>query len=154
MKSPGRDEYSMQHSREHAQLLLRKARQDEFALEKLIADPSVPDEIIGFHAQQAIEKTLKAVLTNCGLSYGRTHNLGELLKLLGASGFPLPEEFQETRRLTPFAVDFRYEDIPLTLDKPFDRFWARGCVSKVRSWAELTLRDNEGGQPPGEGGSV
>jgi len=144
----------MQHSREHAQLLLRKARQDEFVLEKLIADPSSPDEIIGFHAQQAIEKTLKAVLTNWGLSYGRTHNLGEFLKLLGANGFPLPEGFQEMRRLTPFAVDFRYEDIPLTLDKPFDRFWARDCVSKVRSWAELSMGDKEGGLPPGGGGSV
>lgn len=144
----------MQHSREHAQLLLRKARQDEIALEKLIADPSLPDEIIGFHAQQAIEKILKAVLTNCGLFYGRTHNLAELLKLLAANGFLLPEKFQEARRLTPFAVDFRYEDMPLTLDKPFDRFWARDCVSKVRSWAESTMRDNEGGQPPGGGGSV
>ena len=144
----------MRHSREHAELLLRKARQDEIALDKLITDSSLPDEIIGFHAQQAVEKTLKAVLTNCGLYYGRTHNLGELLKLLGSNGFPLPEEFQEMRRLTPFAVDFRYEDIPLALDKPFDRFWARDCVSKVRSWAESILPDNEGGQPPGEGGSV
>jgi len=131
----------MRHSREHAELLLRKARQDEIVLDKLITDPSLPDEVIGFHAQQAIEKTLKAVLTNCGLYYGRTHNLGELLKLLGASGFPLPEEFQEMRRLTPFAVDFRYEDMPLTLDKPFDRFWARECVRKVRAWAESALRE-------------
>jgi hypothetical protein len=46
------------HSREHAELLLHKAQQDEFALEKLIPDPASPDEIIGFHAQQAIEKTL------------------------------------------------------------------------------------------------
>ena len=143
----------MRHSREHAELLLRKARQDEIVLDKLITDPSLPDEVIGFHAQQAIEKTLKAVLTNCGLYYGRTHNLGELLKLLGASGFPLPEEFQEMRRLTPFAVDFRYEEMPLTLDKPFDRFWARACVSKVRSWAESTLRDKEAGQPRRGGGS-
>jgi hypothetical protein len=44
----------MRHSREHAELLLHKARQDEFALEKLISDPALPDEIIGFHAQQAI----------------------------------------------------------------------------------------------------
>ena len=41
----------MRHSREHAELLLRKARQDEIALDKLITDPSLPDEIVGFHAQ-------------------------------------------------------------------------------------------------------
>jgi hypothetical protein len=38
-------------SRERAQLLLRKAAQDEFTIEKLISDPASPDEVIGFHAQ-------------------------------------------------------------------------------------------------------
>jgi len=65
----------MRHSREHAELLLHKAQQDEFALEKLISDPASPDEIIGFHAQQAIEKTLKAVLTNSAIYYGRKMRL-------------------------------------------------------------------------------
>ena len=37
----------MRHSRELAELLLRKAEQDEFALDKLIPDPDSPDEIIG-----------------------------------------------------------------------------------------------------------
>jgi HEPN domain-containing protein len=35
----------------------RKARSDEIALEKLADDP---DDLIGFHAQQALEKLLKA----------------------------------------------------------------------------------------------
>jgi len=47
--------------REHSELLLRKAAQDEFTVEKLIPDPESPDEVIGFHAQQAVEKILKAV---------------------------------------------------------------------------------------------
>jgi HEPN domain-containing protein len=135
----------MRHSHEHAELLLHKARQDEFALEKLISDRASPDEIIGFHAQQAIEKTLKAVLTNSAIYYGRTHNLGVLLDLLRANDFSFPGEFEEVRRLTPFAVDFRYEDMPLVLRKPFDRFWARESVRKVRAWAESALRDKESG---------
>jgi HEPN domain-containing protein len=133
----------MPHSREHAELLLRKAQQDELALEKLISDPALPDEIIGFHAQQAIEKTFKAVLTNSAIYYGRTHNLGELLDVLRVNGFRFPGEFEEVRRLTPFAVDFRYEDMPPVLRKPFDRFWAREWVRKVRAWAESTLREKE-----------
>ena len=36
-------------SREHAELLLRKAAQDEFVVEKLSFDPASPDEVIGFH---------------------------------------------------------------------------------------------------------
>jgi len=50
-------------SRERAERLLRKAAQDKFVLSKLVSDPASPDELIGFHAQQAIEKMLKAVST-------------------------------------------------------------------------------------------
>ncbi len=49
----------MMRSRELAELLLRKAAQDEFTLKKLSPDPASPDEVLGFHAQQAIEKMLK-----------------------------------------------------------------------------------------------
>jgi HEPN domain-containing protein len=131
------------HSREHAELLLHKAQHDEFALEKLIPDPASPDEIIGFHAQQAIEKTLKAVLTNSAIYYGRTHNLGVLLDLPRANNIPFPLEFQEIRRLAPFAAVFHYGDMAPQLTRPFDRFWARGCVRKARAWAESALRDKE-----------
>jgi hypothetical protein len=58
-------------SLEHARLLLRKAAQDEFVLLKLIPDPASPDEMIGFHAQQAIEKMLKAVLAAKAIQYRR-----------------------------------------------------------------------------------
>ncbi len=51
-------------ARELAKLLIRKAGQDEFVILKLIADPVSPDEIIGFHAQQAVKKLLKAVLAH------------------------------------------------------------------------------------------
>jgi HEPN domain-containing protein len=129
----------MRHSREHAELLLHKAQQDEFALEKLIPDPGSPDEIIGFHAQQAIEKTLKAVLTNSAIYYGRTHDLGVLLDLLRANGVSFPEEFEEIRRLTPFAARFRYADLAPEPTTPFDRFWARECVRRLRAWAETAL---------------
>ena len=129
------------HSREHAELLLHKAQQDEFALEKLIPDPASPEEIIGFHAQQAIEKTLKAVLTNSAIYYGRTHNIGVLLDLLRANGISFPGELEEIRRLTPFAARFRYADMAPEPSKPFDRFWARECVRRVRAWTESALRD-------------
>lgn len=43
---------------------VRKARSDEIALDKLADDPDVPDDLIGFHAQQA----LKAALANAGIA--------------------------------------------------------------------------------------
>jgi hypothetical protein len=35
-----------------AQLLVAKGRQDQYAMDRLLDDPSAPDEVIGFHAQQ------------------------------------------------------------------------------------------------------
>jgi hypothetical protein len=41
-------------------VLLRKAKQDEFVLERLLDDRDVDDDTLGFHVQQAAEKLLKA----------------------------------------------------------------------------------------------
>jgi HEPN domain-containing protein len=45
-----------------AELLLRKAESDLAVARVLAADPDPHDDAIGFHAQQAVEKALKAVL--------------------------------------------------------------------------------------------
>jgi hypothetical protein len=37
-------------------VLLRKAKQDELVLERLLDDCDVDDDTLGFHAQQAAEK--------------------------------------------------------------------------------------------------
>ena len=47
---------------EEAQLLLRKTREDADAVHKFCADPDLADAVVGFHAQQAAEKAIKAVL--------------------------------------------------------------------------------------------
>ena len=39
-----------------------KRKQDQYAMNRLLDDPAAPDEVIGFHAQQAVEKMTKAVL--------------------------------------------------------------------------------------------
>jgi HEPN domain-containing protein len=57
-------------------VLLRKAKQDELVLERLLDDCDVDDDTLGFHAQQAAEKLLKAALVFCNVDYPRTHNLG------------------------------------------------------------------------------
>jgi hypothetical protein len=50
-------------------LLLNKARADKVVIDKLADDPDVSDDMIGFHAQQAVETLLKAVLANRGIQY-------------------------------------------------------------------------------------
>lgn len=43
--------------RELVRTLLHKAAQDEAAMSRLMPDADLDDEIIGFHAQQAVEKS-------------------------------------------------------------------------------------------------
>jgi HEPN domain-containing protein len=131
-------------SREHAELLLRKAAQDDFAVEKLSLDRASPDEVIGFHAQQAVEKRLKAALTLSSIHYGRTHTT-VLLDLLGENGIAFPPELDQVRRLNPFAVAFRYDELPPQQQPPFDRSWALDCIRQVRAWAESLLRERKEG---------
>jgi HEPN domain-containing protein len=107
---------------EQARLLHRKAAQDQAVLEKLLDDPTIDDETLGYHAQQAAEKLLKALLAHGGHNYPRSHNIGLLMDLLEAHGRPLPEQFHAVESLTPFGTVFRYDDLPLE-DNPDRHGW-------------------------------
>jgi len=95
---------------DRATTLIRKARQDELVLERLLADSDVDDDTLGFHAQQAAEKLLKALLCVRGVDYPRTHSLGVLVELLGTAGETLPGVVGDLNRLTPFGTTFRYDE--------------------------------------------
>ncbi|HEX5527332.1 MAG TPA: HEPN domain-containing protein [Solirubrobacterales bacterium] len=58
---------------------MEKAAGDEIVLRRLSDDDDVPDDVLGFHAQQAVEKMMKAVLALNGVTFERTHNLMYLL---------------------------------------------------------------------------
>ena len=123
---------------EYAALLMTKAMEDEYALSRLTDDSRISDEIVGFHAQQAIEKLLKAVLCEHGIAYRRTHDLAELLVLLKSSGITYPMDFDAAVELNPFAAELRYDSLPPELEtkEPFDRTRFVRLVSQVRAWAE------------------
>lgn len=107
---------------DQARLLQRKASQDLAVLDKLLDDPAIDDETLGYHAQQAAEKLIKALLALHGHDYPRSHNIGLLLDLLANHGIPLPERFEALQTLTPFGTVFRYDDLPLE-DTPDRRSW-------------------------------
>jgi HEPN domain-containing protein len=65
---------------EHAREMLTLAQRDFKALQGMLDVETFADEIFGFHAQQAVEKALKAWLTLVGVEYPRTHDLEELLE--------------------------------------------------------------------------
>ncbi len=128
-------------SRDNPEVLLHKAKGDEFTVEKLIPDPAAPDEVIGFHAQQAVEKLLKAVLAHFAVPYPRIHDLTELMDLLRENKISFPEHIEEIDRLTPFATVFRYADLAAQPPRAFDRAWTLDMVRRVRAWAESVLRE-------------
>ncbi len=128
-------------SHELARLLIDKALEDEYAMNRLIDDPQAADEIVGFHAQQAVEKTLKAVLTVHAIAYRHTHDLTELLDLLQDNSVEYPSELEEVVALTPFAAEFRYDRMPSPprSQRPFKRGWVKNCVEQTRQWAESII---------------
>ena len=91
-----------------AQAIFAMAQKDWEALREMVGNPVIADEIYGFHAQQAVKKSLKAWIALRSLSYPRTHNLILLLDMLDDDGAP-EEEFWDLVSLNSYAVQFRYE---------------------------------------------
>jgi HEPN domain-containing protein len=128
---------SSPEGRELALVLARKAEGDAKAMRRLASDPEIDDEAVGFHAQQAIEKWLKAVMALQGLRVVRRHNLGGLLELLDDAGVDPPPGVDWLDELTIYAVPMRYADI---LDaEPLDRASVIALVDGVGEWAAALL---------------
>ena len=117
-----------------------KAEQDEAVVERVIDDESIGDELIGFHCQQAVEKLLKAALSDVSIEFRYTHDIGELIDLLADNGITLPEDLAELDILTPFAVAFRYDFLPPEPSFPYDRRKIFELVKKLRMWVEERLK--------------
>jgi HEPN domain-containing protein len=130
----------MNESHEWALLLLERAKGDHYVLARLIGDLEAPAWTLGFHAQQAVEKALKAVLTARKIEFPRTHNLAMLVELLRRKGLPLPPDAEGLPRLTSFGAAFRYEDeIDGGSASVLDRSWTEACVGRTIHWAETSL---------------
>jgi HEPN domain-containing protein len=120
-----------------AQILIEKARADEAALRALADAPEVPDVVLGFHAQQAVEKLLKAVLAHRQVEYEFRHDIEYLGELIETAGLGPPPRFDEATALTPWAVEFRYEDPPT--GQALERVRVLDVVVAVREWAEAVI---------------
>ncbi|WP_172601821.1 HEPN domain-containing protein [Sulfuricystis thermophila] len=129
----------MESSIDFARLLLDKARDDAYVVVRLCDDPAAPDWVIGFHAEQAVEKAMKAMLASREIEYPRTHNIAMLIELLRQNTLPVPPEADELPRLVPFGVALRYDDAAGEENFPLDRTWARRMVSATIAWVERQL---------------
>lgn len=126
----------MTPQREEAARLLRLARRDHAAFVVLKAAPAVPSSVALFHAQQAAEKVLKSVMCLQGMTFRRTHDLEQLASQLAAAGHVAPVSEADLSRLTPYAVEHRYDDDAtemLSLEQ------AGGMLDVMLAWATSRL---------------
>ncbi|MBI4567739.1 MAG: HEPN domain-containing protein [Planctomycetes bacterium] len=94
--------------RDEAEMLIAKAQEDLLALSGMIDSNFFVDAVFGFHAQQAVEKSLKAWIAVFGGRFPYTHNLSVLFDMLASAGRDI-EQFRSLQFYSPFAVTFRYE---------------------------------------------
>lgn len=120
-----------------AVVLARKAEGDAKAMRLLAPNPEISDEIVGFHAQQAVEKWLKAVLGSRGIDFEYTHDLHRLIAEVKAVG-EFPFDIPEVVALTEHAVPLRYDEILDT--EPLNRDATVALVDEVGKWADVQLR--------------
>ncbi len=106
----------MKTNQDVAKTLLEKAKKDKERAETLFAVSPNDMEGIGFNVQQAVEKALKAVLAYQNIHFPRTHDLGEILKLLAANGIEVEAELNDVSKLNDFAVEMRYESVEFEVD--------------------------------------
>lgn len=128
----------MSSSTELALQLLYRAQDDAYVVGKLALDRVAPDWIIGFHAQQAVEKAIKAVLAHADVEFPRTHNIAMLLALLQRNGIHRPQQIPFLERLTPFGVAARYDG---SFDQSFalDRTATQAEICAVLAWSQAIL---------------
>ena len=125
-----------------ARMLLDAAERDVEALRFMCRSDEISDEVFGFHAQQAAEKSFKAWLALLGETYPLTHNIEALVDLLAARAVDMTA-FRELAVYTPYAVEFRYGGVDASTE-PIDRKAALGLVETLLEQVRGKLEVIEG----------
>jgi len=87
---------------------LAKAEEDLLVARELMERERISYDPVGFHAQQAAEKFLKALLTRHQIPFPKTHNIGQLLELAEKALPGIQERLNEAHALSPYGVEIRY----------------------------------------------
>lgn len=124
-----------------SRILLKKAQEDATAVREFAGNQEIADSIIGFHAQQAVEKWLKAVTAARGVRHSGIHDLDRLMEILEGVGVELPLDRDRLAVLTQYAVPLRYDEL---LDaESLERDTLVALVDEVAAWATVQLGSAE-----------
>lgn len=102
-------------------------------------DERIAPEIAAFHAQQAAEKILKALLVQKQVDFPRTHSIGALLALCEEAGIEGAKDLIDATSLTRYAVATRYPGE----EDPVDRAEAReaaALATQVVNWGVVHIQ--------------
>ena len=120
-----------------------KAEEDFSVAARLLRPAhSCPVQTVGFHAQQCVEKYLKALMTWRQIEFPKTHNLAELVALLPAR-LALGIRANEQNTLTAYAAVMRYpgDYAPMTYEQAQAAVRiarsSRQAVRKLLPWEAL-----------------
>jgi HEPN domain-containing protein len=96
---------------------IAKAEEDYLvATRELAAKPPALDAVC-FHAQQCIEKYMKAILQEKDIAFEKIHDLDVLLQMV-RSFIPALEEYRDDLiKLSAYAVDIRYPGFRLSAEE-------------------------------------
>jgi HEPN domain-containing protein len=118
---------------------LRKAEGDLKAAEHLLAFQEEDYFTAAFHAQQAAEKFLKALLVRHQIPFPKTHDIQRLLDLADRADTAIKPGLASAATLTPFGAEFRYPG-----DQVADVQAARGALDQARRVREVVLEQLRG----------
>ncbi len=100
--------------------------------------PDVYPEDLCFHAQQAAEKAIKAVMIKRGIDFPYVHDLARLLSMLKEEDETIPDFVGQARKLSRFATVTRYPmDQAVTEQNYLD---ALATAESVLRWAEERIK--------------
>ncbi|MBK1701667.1 HEPN domain-containing protein [Thiococcus pfennigii] len=115
-----------------AQALFDAALRDRLTLRLLRDSGQAPEEVMGFHAQQACEKLIKAVLVMHGVVFERTHDLAALAALCGDLEKLPSGRFFKTRSENAISASLHFQSLR-RLKSNFSITHGTVCAAKIRS---------------------
>lgn len=129
---------------------LTKAESDLRVARALLQAEFDDYENVGFHAQQAAEKFIKATLVRHQVEFPKTHDIARLRDLLARVEPTAADRIASANVLTPYGVEFRYpSDLP-----PLSRTQGAETLrlaEEVRGTIMAAMRQYlDAGRPPGD----
>ena len=107
--------------------------------------PEILYEDLCYDAQQAVEKAFKSICIIHEIVFPKTHDIAYLIELLEKGGVEVPENLQNSKILTGYAVETRYPGDYEPVDEE-DLRKAIEIAKKVMAWVKKEM--DKGQRPP------